>query len=326
MQWRIRYKFVVMCITISGLPNPDLRPGFVKPTMLEKESLNKNQGNSCKGLFLTDFDGTLLCSDGTLAQEDLDALETLTRCGIKTAVATGRSLYSFINSPGVDLPVDYIIFTTGAGVVTQPGHKLLYQVSLTAETVAQTLDFLHKSALDFMLHHPVPENHKYVYRCVNQDNTDFESRIERYREFGKALDSNPQKGFGEASQFLAVVPHDKTHDALREIRRGLPGLSVIRSTSPLDHKSTWIELFHPDVSKGKTAAWLAAELDVNHMDTMAIGNDYNDLDLLDWAAHSFIVENAPDELKCRFQQVASNNNGGVAEAVDCWLNGSDKGV
>ena len=293
--------------------------------MLENEPLRKDQDNTCKGLFVTDFDGTLLCSDGTLAQENLDALETLTCRGIKTAVATGRSLYSFVNSPGVDLPVDYVIFTTGAGVVTQPGHKLLYQVSLTAESVAQTLDFMHQSTLDFMLHHPVPENHRYVYRCVNEDNLDFESRIDRYREFGRALDSIPRDEFGEASQFLAVVPRDKTDDALREVRRGLPGLSVIRATSPLDHESTWIELFHPDVSKGKTAAWLASELNVSPTDTMAIGNDYNDLDLLDWAAQSFIVENAPDDLKCRFRQVASNNNGGVAEAINRWLDGSGKG-
>ena len=289
------------------------------------KTLNKDQRNSCKGLFITDFDGTLLGSDGTLAQRDLDALESLARCGVKTAVATGRSLYSFINSPGVDLPVDYIIFTTGAGVVTQSGHELLHQVNISPEMVAQTLGYLKNSALDFMLHHPIPDNHKYVYRRVSPDNTDFESRIERYSEFGQPLDSVPRNGFGEAAQFLAVVPPNKTHDALRAVRSGLPGLSVIRSTSPLDHESTWIEFFHADVSKGKTAAWLASELDVNPMDTMAIGNDYNDLDLLEWAAHSFVVENAPDDLKYGFQQVASNNNGGVAEAVSRWLEGRANG-
>ena len=68
-----------------------------------------------KGLFITDFDGTLLRSDGTLAQGDLDALVSLKGYGIRTAIATGRSLYSFNTSPGVDLPVDYVIFTTGAG-------------------------------------------------------------------------------------------------------------------------------------------------------------------------------------------------------------------
>lgn len=283
--------------------------------------MNKDQGNSAKGLFITDFDGTLLCSDGTLQQGNLDALESLARRGIKTAVATGRSLYSFVNSPGVDLPVDYVIFSTGAGVVTQIGHKLLHQLNIAAEMVAQALVFLNHSTLDFMMHHPVPYNHNYVYRRVSTGNTDFESRIARYCEFGQPLDSVNGNGFGEASQFLAVVPHNKTHEALAEVRSGLPGLSVIRSTSPLDHESTWIELFHPDVSKGKTAAWLASQLDVNPVDTMAIGNDYNDLELLEWAAHSFVVDNAPDDLKYRFQRVASNDNGGVAEAVSGWLEG-----
>jgi len=283
--------------------------------------VSSKEGSSHKGLFITDFDGTLLRSDGTLAQRDLDALESLTRRGIKTAVATGRSLYSFLHSPGVDMPVDYIIFTTGAGVVTQSGKQLLYQVNLTSEMVLQGLDFLQNSALDFMLHRPIPENHKYVYRRRNPDNTDFESRLARYREFGQALTPNTSGTFGVASQFLAVVPHHQARDALNAVRSGLPALSVIRSTSPLDHESTWIELFHPDVSKGRTAAWLATRLQVNPADTMAIGNDYNDLDLLDWAAFSCVVENAPDDLKRRFPQVASHNNGGVAEAINRWLAG-----
>ncbi len=276
-------------------------------------------GNSCNGLFITDLDGTLLGSDGTFVQRDLDALETLARNGITTAVATGRSLYSFLNSPAAHLKVDYIIFSTGAGVIKQPERKLLYQVSLSSGLVAQTLDFLNQSTLDFMLHNPVPDNHRYVYRRFNPHNPDFDSRIERYREFGHPMDSTAGSDFGEASQFLAVVPHDRTRDALREVRNGLPGLSVIHSTSPLDHESTWIEIFHPDVSKGKTAHWLATELGVNPLDTVAIGNDYNDLDLLEWAAHGFVVANAPLDMKSRFKQVVSNDHGGVAEVVGRWL-------
>jgi Cof subfamily protein (haloacid dehalogenase superfamily) len=281
--------------------------------------LIKNQQNLNRGLFLTDFDGTLLRSDGTFSQMDLDALDTLNRHGIKTAIATGRSLYSFINSPGIDLPVDYVIFTMGAGVVTQSGHKLIYQINLSSEDVVKTLDFLNRSTLDFMMHYPIPENHRHVYRRVSQDNEDFKSRIEKYNQFGQPLTSIPQSGFGEAAQFLAVVPQDITHKVLQEVSRELPGLSIVRSTSPLDHQSGWIEFFHPNVSKAKTAAWLAAELGVDPEDTMAIGNDYNDLDMLEWAAHSYVVENAPDDMKQQFQQVASNNNGGVAQAVEHWL-------
>jgi len=287
--------------------------------------LNKDRENSCKGLCVTDLDGTLLGADGTLAKADLDALASLAGHGIRTAIATGRSLHSFAHSAAVDLPVDYIIFTTGAGVVTQTGRKLLYQVNLPSEMVARALEFLTGTSLDFMLHHPVPDNHRYVYRRSNKDNADFESRIERYREYGQSLDTQNPCGFGEASQFLAVVPRNRSVEALREVIDGLPFLSVVHSTSPLDHESTWVELFHPGVSKGRTAAWLAAGLGVKPMDTMAIGNDFNDLDMLEWAANSYVVANAPAGLRSRFQKVASNNNGGVAEAISRWLD-TDRNV
>jgi len=185
--------------------------------------------------------------------------------------------------------------------------------------VAQALDFFKESAFDFMLHDPVPDNHKFVYRRATSSNIDFETRLERYRPFGRPFNVPACDGCGEASQFLAVIPENSLDGQVAKVRGALPGLSVIHTTSPLDHTSTWIELFHPHVSKSSTAAWLAAELDIDHKETMAVGNDYNDLDLLEWAAYSFVVENAPKDLNDRFQTVATNNNGGVAEAINEWL-------
>ena len=275
--------------------------------------------NQNKGLFITDFDGTLLRSDGTLAQRDLDALTSLSGQGIRTAVATGRSLYSFNTSPGVDLPVDYIIFTTGAGVVSQPEGTLVYQVNLTRDMVMQALDIFSASGLDFFLHDPVPDNHKFLYYRATGNNTDFETRLERYRPFGEPFKTSAGNGFGEASQLLAIIPQNAAAEVVADVRRVLSGLSVIQTTSPLDHTSTWIEVFHPNVSKSGTVAWLAAKLDVDQIDTLAIGNDYNDQDLLEWAANGVVVENAPKDLKARFPTVASNNDGGVAEAIAQWL-------
>jgi len=50
-----------------------------------------------------------------------------------------------------------------------------------------------------------------------------------------------------------------------------------------------------------------------------VGNDFNDLDLLEWAQTRFVTANAPAELKKRFPAVASNNQGGVSEAIARWL-------
>lgn len=281
--------------------------------------MQKHRTNSCKKLFVTDFDGTLIRSDGRISDNDIQALESLRRQGIKTAIATGRSLYSFDQSPGANLPVDYIIFSSGAGVVDQANRELLYHKNLSTKMVRHAVDFMHQAGFDFMLHKPVPDNHQYSFCRLNGCNVDFETRVKNWGDFGEPWDLSPPAEFGEAAQLLAVIPPDRAVQALKTARAGLPGLSVIRATSPLDHRSTWIEVFHPQVSKSQTSNWLAARLGVSPCDSMAIGNDYNDLDLLNWAGNSFVVENAPADLKQGFNLVASNNDDGVAEAIARWF-------
>jgi len=176
-----------------------------------------------------------------------------------------------------------------------------------------------QSNFDFMVHHPVPDNHQLAYRRTKRHNPDFESRLAGYRKFSNPLVIEAPEGFGPAAQLLAVVPEDETVAALAIVRKALPDFSVIHSTSPMDGRSTWLELFHPKVSKSQAADWLASELKIFTKNIMSIGNDFNDLDLLEWSGSSFVVNNAPDVLKCRFQNVASNNTCGVAEAIDIWL-------
>jgi hypothetical protein len=94
---------------------------------------------------------------------------------------------------------------------------------------------------------------------------------------------------------------------------------VIRTTSPLDGRSTWIEIFPTTVSKSLTAAWLADTLGIDQQKVASVGNDYNDIDLLEWTPNSYVVNNAPSDLKNRFTCVASNNDGGVAEAAGRWI-------
>jgi len=50
-----------------------------------------------------------------------------------------------------------------------------------------------------------------------------------------------------------------------------------------------------------------------------VGNDFNDLDLLEWAQTRFVMANAPAELRERFPTVASNDSCGVAEAIARWI-------
>jgi hydroxymethylpyrimidine pyrophosphatase-like HAD family hydrolase len=169
-----------------------------------------------------------------------------------------------------------------------------------------------------MIHTAIPDNHRFSYFRSNPGNADFERRLQLYRQFAVPL-NEATDGFGPATQLLAVVPAKDSHAVLEEVRSELPNYSVIRTTSPLDGKATWIEIFPSVVSKSRTSAWLAEELGIDKRDIVSVGNDYNDLDLLEWTASSYVVDNAPADLKNRFVGVASHNDGGVAEAAGRWL-------
>jgi Cof subfamily protein (haloacid dehalogenase superfamily) len=276
-------------------------------------------------MLITDLDGTLLNSDGTLSKQDLDALFHLGKKGVIRVIATGRSLYSFNAVVGNRLPVDYVLFSTGAGVITCPDGRLIRKLHLDSGAVSSAIQIFMEFELDFMVHQPIPDNHRFVYHGTGRNNPDFHRRLARYAEFSQPLD-NAAFNIGSASQLLAVVNHDNCESLLTALRSKLTGFSVIRSTSPLDGKSTWIEVFAPGVSKSQCAAWLADRLNIDKELVLAVGNDYNDIDLLEWAGTAFLVGNAPDMLKNRFSTVASHDHGGVAEAIHLWTKNQKGGI
>ena len=283
--------------------------------------------SKCKGLFVVDLDGTLLSSERQIASDDLLALARLQKMGYLTAIATGRSNYSFvqlITKLGFSdteslLPVDYVIFSTGAGIIDFRRKKLLQSSSLSHKDVCYTADYLEKSGLDYMIHRPVPDTCHFLYSSNGGINPDFHLRLKMYGEFATPLSPETLNGFGDATEIICIVPGDRGHEVAAEIADTLKKYSVIKATSPLDGKSIWIEIFAPTVSKSQAVKWLADSLGLQQNNICAVGNDYNDEDLLHWAGQSFIVANGPPSLKALFQGVASNDNGGVGEAVDRWL-------
>jgi HAD superfamily hydrolase (TIGR01484 family) len=275
-------------------------------------------GRRPSGLFIMDLDGTLLRSDRTFAKPDLEALKKLGDLSVVRAIATGRSLASFNTVVVSGLPVDFVIFSTGAGVLQYDSGEIIRKANLEIPEVRRAFDILKAYHLDFMVHRTIPDNHMFGYWRSNEGNTDFERRIEAYRQVAVPL-TDAADEFGPATQLLAVIPPSNARSALESIRSEMTDFNVIQTTSPLDGKSTWIEIFPTTVSKSLTAAWLAKTLGIDQQTIVSVGNDYNDLDLLEWSPSSYVVNNAPADLKSRFTAVASHNDGGVAEAVKHWM-------
>ena len=245
---------------------------------------------------------------------DRTALTRLGRDGCYRAIATGRSLHSFGLVAGERFPVDYVVFSSGAGIYDLRQGRLLCAHALTGSQAAAAARVLGGLDLDFMVHRPIPDNHHFQYRRSGRRNPDFEGRLDRYRAFAAPLAGEP----GPSAQLLAVVPVDRSEPSSDHVAELLPDLTVIRTTSPLDHRSTWIEVFPRHVSKSQAAAWLAARHGIPRGQVCAIGNDYNDGDLLQWAGASYVVANAAPVLRARYDVVGAGGHCGVAEAVRRW--------
>jgi Cof subfamily protein (haloacid dehalogenase superfamily) len=275
-----------------------------------------------KKLFITDFDRTLLKDDKTIAFKDIRTLEKLRQNNIATAVATGRSVYSFekaLKALGMlggqnILPIDYLIFSTGAGIMQFFDKNVIWKKSIPSCDVSQISTYFDHREFDYMVHKSIPDTRQFLYKTHGHNNSDFQTRLELYNEFASPLEEGITL-FKDATEVLAVIPGGASPDFIETIKNDLADFSVIPATSPLDHKSIWIEVFHKDVSKAKTASRLAKKLGIEQCNVISVGNDYNDQDLLAWSGKGFVVENAPENMKKKFETVFSNNDCGVTHAA-----------
>jgi hydroxymethylpyrimidine pyrophosphatase-like HAD family hydrolase len=84
---------------------------------------------------------------------------------------------------------------------------------------------------------------------------------------------------------------------------------------------TLLDVVHPAASKGAGVAAAAAELDIAAEEIMAIGDNYNDLEMLLFAGTGVVMANAPLSLReiSGLYPTASNYEDGVALAIERFI-------
>ncbi|HKE93214.1 MAG TPA: HAD family hydrolase [Povalibacter sp.] len=254
-------------------------------------------------LLVCDLDGTLLMRGEPFRPGDVRALEVLGANGVVRAIATGRALATARKVISADFPIDYLIFSSGAGILDWHSQELLVSHTLQPDETELAVRAFLGHDLDFMLHAPIPTQHIFHFHRTGNPNPDFERRLARYAADGRILDHSGARR--PASQLLAVSPHGDPDEPFATLRQELSQLSVIRATSPLDGHSMWIEAFAPGVSKSQAAAWIAHTRDITREAAWAIGNDYNDWDLLRWAGRAAVIHDAPAAMRSEFTAVNS---------------------
>ena len=271
-------------------------------------------------MIITDLDGTLLNSSGSISPRNREALEQLAQTEIITVIATGRNLYSLRQVVPAELPIDYIVFSSGAGIYDCQKREIVESHDLAPDFAKQSAMEFHARSIDYFIHSPIPENHFFDYYIFDQNaDTDAWERIENYRKFATPINDITEYCFRNSCQVIGISQANPQNYS--SIKKALESLSVIRTTSPLDKKSLWIEVLPPDVSKALACAKLCQKLNIKRGQTIGIGNDYNDLDLMKWVGEPFLVANAAQSLQKSFPVIDSNDRDGFGKLIESKILG-----
>jgi Cof subfamily protein (haloacid dehalogenase superfamily) len=249
-------------------------------------------------LFATDLDGTILGRGQQFNPKDIEVLNQLGKDIVTRVVATGRTIFAAKQVLPADFPIDYLVFSSGAGIYNWKTKELIRTKHLGNEAVQKLITIFNEFEVEYTIHYPIPDNHLFFHPVANKAHPDFERYIEFHNGYTKKMNGHlPEMDY---SQTLAFMPDIKVYEKIAE---RIEGVKVVRATSPIDGKTIWMECFHPEVSKASGIKSVCRMIGVQSDEVSVLGNDYNDLDMLNAFDKAFVVDNAPSELKEQFTTV-----------------------
>jgi Cof subfamily protein (haloacid dehalogenase superfamily) len=276
-------------------------------------------------LVAIDVDGTLLPSHGQrLSARTVEALQAAQRVGIVVAIATGRrTAYTAPLFDGLGLRADTPLITSNGAVTRTLSGDLVDRCHLPAEVARGLCGLLRNfGAMVFTFDRPGPG--ELVLENRQQLSGSMALWVEANRE--AIVEVNPLElalGDGE-SPIQGMVSGSLTKMSEAEAAfKASPWsgqCTVVRTEYPGRGLSI-LDLLPPGVSKGWALSRLAARLGVNSKETMAIGDNWNDVDMLEWAGQGVIMGNAARELRTMarmrgWKQAPANDQDGVAVVLE----------
>lgn len=258
----------------------------------------------------TDLDGTILPYGGSFHPQDLNTLHDLGTQNVVRIIATGRSLWSAQKVLADDFPIDYLVFSSGAGIYCWKEKKLLHEYTIPFTDVMHTVQLFKEHNLAFTLHRQSPHNHRFFYHEGTRPHPNLFDYLDHYHPNGEPLANADMPG--DYSQLLAFMPDKATFET---IRSKVSNLKTVRATSPIDDATIWLECFHPQVSKANGIRLICQHHCISEHQVGVIGNDYNDLDMLHAFPLAGVVHNSPTELTQQFSTVPSVHDAGFSHFV-----------
>lgn len=274
-------------------------------------------------LLALDIDGTLLNSQFQIAERDLAALRSVHAQGGQIVLCTGRR-HTFAMPIARMLGFDVWLCTSN-GAATRSSSGETFHVDLLArETALAFCDHMRKyrsaTVITFdqetkgaLVVEEFGELAQTVSRWV-EVNRDY---IERVQPIEDALTRDPLQVMvcGTLAMMREAEAHLNTFPLLNEV--------TVLKTQYDQRDLCLVDVLKKDCSKGHAIERLAQSRGITAREIMAIGDNFNDLEMLDIAGIPVVMGNAAPEMKTRgYLETASNDDHGVARAIEQVLSGA----
>jgi Cof subfamily protein (haloacid dehalogenase superfamily) len=281
-------------------------------------------------LLALDLDGTLLDSRGNISERNRIAIDSARERGVHVALVTGRRFRD--SRPvalelGLDVP---LISHNGALTKHAATLQTVSVLPLPLEAAREALQIGRRVDADALLSDDHEGLGVLVYDHIRGGNT----AAHRYLSWARRIhgEEEGKRAVDHVTSLEDYLDHDPIHlsfsggcdemDQLEEILKTELGPTVkVLGTKYLEQDFTLIDIINPAASKGAGVAAAAAELGVVREEIMAIGDNYNDLEMLLFAGTGVVMANAPQSLReiAGLHPTASNRDDGVALAIEQFI-------
>ena len=268
-------------------------------------------------LIAIDLDGTLLNSRVELSQENLNALRRAHDAGIEIVLGTGRR-HDFALPIAQTLGFNLWMFSSNGAITRSTRGERFHRDLLPRETAIRLAQSMRRFRNYMVLTFDrcgsgaiVCENHDQLYGVIqrwmdkNAPYIQYVSPIEEalIEDPIQVMFCGPIELMDVAQVELAACGFSKTFTALR---------------TQYDHRNLCIvDILNGGCSKGHALERWATHRGIDRSEVMAIGDNYNDVEMLTFAGHPVIMGNACDELKqCGYTVALHHDEHGVAATIE----------
>jgi hypothetical protein len=271
-------------------------------------------------LLATDIDGTLLNPQFQISEGDLTALRRAHAAGIEIVLVTGRR-HSFALPIAQQLGFDLWLISSNGAVTRSLSGETFHRDLMPAETCRDLCGAMREFRGNTILTFDKEVKGAIVLERLDEVGASIKRWIEKNMEFIEfvipiedALVADPVQ-----AMFCGTIP--RMNQALRALdAAGMQDRTTVLRTEYLQRDLSMIDVLNAGCSKGHALERWAKYRGYGRDEVMAIGDNHNDVEMLEFAGYPIIMGNACEELRGRGWRVTRGNDAcGVAAAVELAL-------